>query len=121
MKKDIESLFTRAEIRRLELAARDKNKIKLAEWAGQFEEQVRMEYEKKFQEELADSIDNFILTIVYVLHYNESTRFGKKRLDSFMQDLLATVDNFNNKTYSPEDYRKELAEDGIIVVRKGSE
>lgn len=121
MKKDIESLFTRAEMRRLEKAAREKDKMVLAEWAGQFEEQMRKEYERKFQEELADSIDNFILTIIYVLHYNESTKFGRKRLDSFMSDLLATIDNFNNKTYNPEDYRKELAEDGIIVVKKGSE
>ena len=119
--KDIESLFNRSELRRLEKAAREKDKMKLAEWAAQFEEQMRQEYEKKYQEEMGETIDNFILTIIYVLHYNESTRFGRKRLDSFMSDLLATVDNFNNKTYNPEDYRKELAEDGIIVVKKGNE
>lgn len=39
----IESLLDRNEIRRLEKAAREKNKIHLACWAQQFEKQIQKE------------------------------------------------------------------------------
>ena len=42
----IRELVNRDELRRLEKAAKDKNKKKLAEWAGQFEQQVINLYEK---------------------------------------------------------------------------
>ncbi len=109
------SIFDRNELRRLEKAAKDKNKMKLAEWAYQFEEQISKHYEQYFQEELGKSIDNFILTIVYTLHFNENTKFGNKRIADFMDDLLETIDMFRREEAVPEDYRKQLKEDGIIV------
>lgn len=115
----LKSLLNRDEIRRLEKAAKDKNKIKLATWAAQFENQIseyyRKDFEEKYKEELAQSIDNFILTIVYTLHFNEVTKFGGKRIDNFMKDLLETIDMFRRGEAEPEDYRKQLKEDGIIV------
>lgn len=114
--KDIESLFNRSELRRLEKAAKEKDKMKLAEWAAQFEESMNNRYEKHFKDQLADMIDNFLLTIVYTLHFNESTKFGNKRIESFVDDLMATVENFKTGAYNPEDYKKELKEDGIKIV-----
>ena len=116
--KDIESLFNRSELRRLEKAAREKDKMKLAEWAAQFEETMNNRYEKQFKDQLADMIDLMLLTIVYTLHYNESTKFGNARIKSFVDDLVATVDNFNTGAYNPEDYKKQLQEDGIKIIKK---
>lgn len=117
--KKLKSILNRDEIRRLEKAAKDKNKLKLADWAKQFEEQIAQYYEKYFEdvfeERLLQSIDNFILTIVYTLHFNEATKFGGKRIDSFMKDLLETIDMFRRGEAEPEDYKKQLKEDGIIV------
>lgn len=115
--KKIKSLLNRDEIRRLEKAAKDKNKIKLAEWAYQFEEQISKHYEDYFIKELGHSIDNFILTIVYTLHFNEKTKFGNKRISDFMDDLLETIDMFRREEANPEDYRKELEKDKIYVKR----
>lgn len=122
MEDKLKSLINRDEVRRLEKAAKEKNKIKLVEWASQFEAQIKSLYEKDYKENLAEAIDNFILAIVFTLHFNEKTKFGGKRLDDFMEDLLATVDNFKDGSYSPEEYREMLLKDGIKVIsRKGGE
>lgn len=114
----IDSIINREEIRRLEKAAREKDKKKLFDWAKQFEEQIAKYYEDYFKKELGNSIDNFILTIVYTLHFNESTNFGGKRIDSFMKDLLETIDMFRRGEAVPDDYREQLKKDKIYV--KGS-
>lgn len=112
------SLLDKNEMRRLQKAAKDKNMNKLYDWASQLEYQLSQQYEKVFEEELVDSLDNFILTIVYTLHFNESTRFGSKRIKSFMDDLLETIDMFKRGEAKPADYRKQLKEDGIVVNGK---
>lgn len=113
----IDKLFNRNELRRLEKAAKEKNKIKLAEWAMRFEEQVSDEakryYEKEYEKALNTSVSNFLLAITYTLHFNEKTRFGTVRLNDFMQDLLATVDGFRDGVYLPEEYKEILKKDGI--------
>lgn len=116
---NIKRLLDRNEIRRLQKSARDKDIKKLAEWGYQFEDTIRQEYEKNFEEtvqkELLQSIDNFITAIIYTLHFNEKCKFGGKRIDDFMEDLLSTVDNFNDGSYSPEEYRAILKKDGIEI------
>ena len=101
----MENLFNSNELRRLEKASREKDKRKLIEWGMQFEETIRQEYEKDFdetvQKELLSSIDNFITAIVYTLHFNEKCKFGGKRIDDFMEDLLATIDGFKDGSYTP--------------------
>lgn len=115
-------LFDRNELRRLVKAARDKDLRKLADWGKQFEQSIRDEFEvaykKSMTDELNNMIDIFILTIVYTLHFNESTMFGNKRIKSFLDDLLATIDNFNDGSYSPDEYREILKKEGIEVVSK---
>lgn len=36
-------------------------------------------YEKEYQRQLGEAIDNFILTIVYTLHFNEKTKFRRQK------------------------------------------
>ena len=114
---DSNSLFSKAEIRRLEKAAKEKNKMKLMEWGIQFENQVKENFEKEYdralKEDLGNCIDTFCLAIAYTLHFNEKTKFGRDRLCDFLQDMFVTVDLFRKGEYNPEDYKKELEEYGI--------
>lgn len=110
----IESLLDRNEIRRLEKAAREKNKIHLACWAQQFEKQIQKKYEEAFQAELEEAITHYWLAMVYTLHYSEETKLGKKRIDRFRNDAMAVVDGFKNGEFKPEDYEKKLKEAGIF-------
>ena len=116
---NIKRLFDKNELRRLEKASKEKDKRKLIEWGLQFEDTIRQEYEKDFEEtvqkELLLSIDNFITAIIYTLHFNEKCKFGGKRIDDFMEDLIATVDNFSNGSYNPEEYKQILKKDGIEI------
>ena len=109
----------RSEIRRLQKAARSNNKLALAEWASQFESQIseklRIKYEKAYNDELQNSIDNMITSIAYTLHFSEATHLGKKRLPEFMEDLFVTIDMFRTGEYKPEDYENQLKEVGITI------
>ena len=106
-----------------EKAFKRKSKQALYDWGIQFEEQINNKlnemYEKKFQEEISYSIDCFTVALMFVLHNSETTKFGAKRLNAIMKDVNATVDLFRTEEYTPDDYRKMLAEDGIFLENKG--
>ena len=74
---------------------------KLEQFSNRMNYQLRKEYEqayeKKYQEDLGNSIDLFLLAIVYTLHYNEKTKFGNNRIEDFMEDLFITVDMFRTR------------------------
>ena len=36
-------------------------------------------YEVEYKKQLSEAIDNFILAIVYTLHYNEKTKFRRQK------------------------------------------
>lgn len=121
MFKKMQSLLDKNELHRLKKAAKDGNFNKLYDWACQLEYQLSQQYDRVFEQELAESLDNFILTIVYTLHFNESTKFGKKRISEFMEDLLETIDMFKRGEAVPEDYKEQLKKDGIIFKGKDDE
>lgn len=105
---------------RREYAKRINTPQKLEQFSSQMSTRLRKEYEiafqKKYQEDLGNSIDLFLLAIVYTLHYNENTEFDNDKIDDFMQDLFVTVDYFRTGEYDPEDYRKQLEKDGIKII-----
>ena len=109
------------EFKRLERAEnkayKKRSKQALYDWGVQFEEQIseklRIAYDKKFESELAQSIDFFIIAIAYTLHFSEKTKFGTKRLNEIMEDITATVDMFTKQEYSPEEYKKALEDEHI--------
>ena len=78
---------------------------KLEQFSNQMNTRLRKEYEiayqKKYKEDLGNSIDLFLLAIVYTLHFNEKTKFGNNRIQDFMEDLLVTVDYFRTGEYDP--------------------
>ena len=65
------NLLDRNELRRLEKAAREKDKKHLMEWAIAYEDMLRKEYEKAYEDEIQNAIDNFLVAIAYTLHFNE--------------------------------------------------
>ena len=109
------TLITKDELKRLKKALNDKNEKKILDWAREFECQVDQKHKRIYREELGVAIDNFILTIVYTLRYNECTKFGNKRISDFMEDLLETIGMFRRGEAVPDDYRKQLEDDKIIV------
>lgn len=109
----MDNIINRSELRRLEKAARDKNKDKLLEWIIQFDNQIRMEYENTYKKELADSIDNFCTAVAYTARFSETTHLGPKKLPEFMDDLFVTIDMFRVGEFKPEDYEEELRKCGI--------
>lgn len=119
MEKENSSLINRAEIRRLEKAAKEKDKKHLVEWAKQLEDQIRQEYNKQyeqdFKEEIMQAIDNFMVAIAYTLHFSENTKLGPKRLPNFMEELFETVDLYRKGEFNPLDYQKELEKCGILL------
>lgn len=114
------------EFKRLERAwvkaNKKNNKQALYDWGVQLENQiidgVRKEFEKKLKHDLSQSIDYFLISLMYVLHFSEKTKFGAKRLNEVMADVTATVDMFTTGEYSPEEYKKILEEDGIFLNKK---
>ncbi|MGM9881492.1 MAG: hypothetical protein ACI31S_01460 [Bacilli bacterium] len=111
----IRKLFSSDELRRLEKAAKDKNRFKIVEWAEQFEDQLRREYDNAFKQEVEDAIENFCVAIAYTLHFSEDTKFGPEKLNSFMDDLFITIDMFRIGEYNPEEYKEKLKNDGIHI------
>ena len=109
--------FSREEIRRLQKAAREKDKKHIVEWMTQYDRQteefIRKEYEQAYHDELMSSIDNFCLAVAYTARFSETTHLGKQRLPEFMEDLFVTIDMFRTGEFKPDDYKQELEQCGI--------
>ena len=77
---------------------------------------LRKEFENKYQEEIENSVSNFMIAVWYTLHYNEDVHLDHDELGSFMDDLYASVDMFRKGEYKPEEYKQQMEEDGIVFV-----
>lgn len=113
------NLINRNEIRRLEKAAREKDKRHLAEWAQALENHISAElqrhYENIYQEELANAIDTFILVIIYTLNRDSNINAKKGKLPFFLDNILRNIDRFRTGEVKKEDYEKDLSRDGIQI------
>lgn len=113
------SLVGRTELRRLEKAARDKDKRKLGEWLAHFEMQldtmIRAEYEKAYQNEIANTVDNTLTAVAYSLYFSEENYIDKSNIADFMADMLVSLDMFRTGEYRPEDYEKALQEEKVTL------
>lgn len=113
------SLLGREEIRRLQKAARDGNKQKLTDWVFQFEGQmdtlIRKEYEQHYDDEINNSVSNFLIAIAYTAYFSEESKVDKDNIAEYMADLFATIDMFRTGEYTPQEYKDELEKCGVIV------
>ena len=114
---EIAKLFDRNELRRLEKAAREKDRTKLIEWGKAFEQRVIDLYEKEYIDILQHSINNFIIVMIFSLHFNEKTKFGKKRIDDFMEDFIEVVNGFTRGEFNPQEYEEMLNKDKISLKK----
>ena len=114
---EIARLFDKNELRRLEKAAREKDKAKLVEWGKNFEKRVIDLYEKEYLNIIQESINTLLLTIIFSLHFNEKTKFGNKRINDFMKDLIEVVNGFTRGEFSPQEYEEMLNKDNIYLKR----
>lgn len=113
------NVVNREEIRRLEKAAKDKNKAKLAEWMSQFQrsvdEMLRTDYEKKYQDEIESSVQNVLTAVAYTALFSEESKVDKENIADYMADLFATIDMFRTGEYTPADYKAELEKVGVCL------
>lgn len=110
-------LLGKEEVRRLQKAARDGNKNKLAEWIEQTEnylcEEYRKEYEKLVQEETQQTINNFLAALVYTLAFTEELEITFDQVKGVLDDLYSTVDMYKRGEYKPQEYLDKLKEAGL--------
>lgn len=109
--------MNREEIRRLQKAAKDNNKMKLVEWAEQYNAQIyeklRKEFETEYQKEINDSFSNLLIALCYTLYYSEETYINKDNIGEFMCDLFSTIDLYRTGEYKPNDFLEELKKVGV--------
>ena len=111
----MDSLLNRNEIRRLEKAAREKDKKHLLEWAIQFKDSIRRIFEKEYQDEIQTSVDNFMIAVAYTLYFSEETVIrNKKDVGEFMSDLFSTLDLYRTGEYNPQEYKDILNKVGVF-------
>lgn len=113
------SLLGREEIRRLQKAARDNNKQKLTDWVYQFEGQIdtliRKSYEQHYEDEIANSVSNFLTAVAYTAYFSEENYVDKNNIADYMADLFVTIDMFRTGEYTPQEYREELEKCGVTI------
>ena len=112
------SIVNKNEIRRLEKAAREKDKKHLDAWAKDFERQITIElkrqYDENFLEDITSFNNNILLALAYTLHFSEETNYSSSKMKSFIDDFYTTIDMFRTKEYTPNDYTKILEQDNIL-------
>ena len=115
------SLINRNEIRRLEKAAREKDKRHLIDWADKLEQQIQQDIERqleyRYNLELGNAVDTIMVAVAYALYFSEETSLDKNNIADFMHDLFVTIDLYRTGEYKPEDYVQQLKDVGVSVDR----
>lgn len=109
----MKNLIDKNEIHRLKKALKDKNYKKLEDWAYGIQLQIEDELNKQYRKKLEERIEIYTLVLTYILHFNEGTKFGQKRLTSFINDLHETVYMIYRKELNFMDLIKQLKQDNI--------
>lgn len=119
---ELESLLDRSELRRLQKAAKEKDMVKIIEWAMQFEKTIQSSYNRLCQQELEKqvrtAIERYMIVIIYTLHFSEKLQFDEKTIEDFMKDVKATIKLFENEEYSLEEYKQMLKDDNILYFER---
>lgn len=115
------SLINRNEVRRLEKAAREKDKKHLVEWADSLEERIyqdlQRQLEARYSLELANSVDTIMVAVAYALYFSEENSINRDNIADFMEDLFVTIDLYRTGEYKPEDYAEQLKSVGVTLDR----
>lgn len=113
------NLFSKEDIRRLEKAARDKNRQKLVEWMEQYENYLlnimQKEYDKLYQDEVESTVQNALTAVAYTAYFSEESYIDKNNIADFMADLFSTLDMYRTGEYTPQEYKSILEKSGIYL------
>lgn len=114
------NFFNTNEINRLHRAAKNKDKKEIIKWGQNYDQFLNRKYLEKYKNYyliwLEETFADLDLAIAYTLHFSEATKFGKKRLKSFADDIYATMKSFYTKDFTREDCKKSLQKDGINIL-----
>ena len=117
---DYIKMFDTNELNRLHRCAKNKDKKEIIKWGKEFEDRLNKKYyeiyKKQYMIWLEETFKDLDIALMYTLHFNESTKFGNKRLKSVMDDLAVTMRGFYRKEFSRKEYNKMLKDDGINIL-----
>lgn len=120
MEDDYIKMFDTNELNRLHRCAKNKDKKEIIKWGQEFEDRLNKKYyeiyKKQYMIWLEETFKDLDVALMYTLHFNESTKFGNKRLKSVMDDLAVTMRGFYRKEFNRKEYNKMLKDDGINVL-----
>lgn len=118
--KDYIKMFDTNELNRLHRCAKNKDKKEIIKWGQEFEDRLNKKYyeiyKKQYMIWLEETFKDLDVALMYTLHFNESTKFGNKRLKSVMDDLAVTMRGFYRKEFNRKEYNKMLKDDGINIL-----
>lgn len=113
-------MFNTNELNRLHRCAKNKDKKEIIKWGQEFEDRLNKKYyeiyKKQYMIWLEETFKDLDVALMYTLHFNESTKFGNKRLKSVMDDLAVTMQGYYRKEFSRKEYNKMLENDGIKIL-----
>lgn len=119
---DIVKMFDTNELNRLQRCAKNKDKKEIMKWGQEFEHRINEKYyelyKKQFEIWLTETCKDLDTVLLYVLHFNEHTNFGNKRLKSVMQDITSTMKGLGSGEFNREEYNKMLKDDGINLMEE---
>lgn len=120
MENDYIKMFDTNELNRLHRCAKNKDKKEIIKWGQEFEDRLNKKYyeiyKKQYMIWLEETFKDLDVALMYTLHFNESTKFGNKRLKSVMDDLAVTMRGFYRKEFNRKEYNKMLKDDGIKIL-----
>lgn len=116
---DDQPIITRDDIRRLEKAAREKDKNHLRTFLAQYENQVadtyRLAYEKRFEEMTEDFSDTFLTVMMYCLIYSEETLINKDNIKGFIEDVNVSYTMLGKGELKEVELKDQLIKDGVSL------
>ena len=119
---DYIKMFDTNELNRLHRCAKNKDKKEIIKWGQEFEDRLNKKYyeiyKKQYMIWLEETFKDLDVALMYTLHFNESTKFGNKRLKSVMDDVGEVLRGFYKKEFNREEYKKMLKEDGIKLMEE---
>ena len=123
--KDNIKMFDTNELNRLHRCAKNKDKKEIIKWGQEFEDRLNKKYyeiyKKQYMIWLEETFKDLDVALMYTLHFNESTKFGNKRLKSVMDDIGEALRGFYKKEFNREEYKKMLKEDGIKLMEEAND
>ena len=116
---EITKMFDTNELNRLQRCAKNKDKKEILKWGQDFERRIAQFYMKEYKEYYLklyeERLKDLDTAVLYTLHFNESCKFGNKRLTSIIDDLAESIRGFYTGEYNRKEYRENLKNDGIKV------